>query len=808
MNEQAKKAVLQIADILLRTSLKEDIVILPTLLYLSKGHQDREPYNWLSLTSLSPEKAIPTFLLDIAIQNDLEPTFQKLNKLPPSTLFKIITAFAKAQQSLHTITPDDFLEVVIKQGSTPRKHNIFSPLFIGSQVARLLKEQELKNTEPISVLDLGAGLGVLTAALFNGTLNKQFHYSLIDINSEMASLGQMYLLLSGLKREEFNYTVADALASDWAGKKEYDLIISHPPFGTDQASVKKYGLNFFFEIRFIELAIELLSSRGTAIFVVPDSLLTRSNSQQLEIRKTLVNSQLVVKVVSLPKDVIANVGVRTSLLLISRESSFNRRNIIQFEELQVRDSVTSKDFNLSDPILEKVSINKHADEIVKNNYILSTRYYLLPKPENEEAFHPLSDLITTTRPIRVQNSSLLQGLPYINLRQLARSAKSFQINYDDLERIRADMNPSGQMVYQGDILVARMGFKLRASLYNVDKPAFAPMGIHVLRPDTTKVLPEYLVAQLWSEYTHQQVEVFNSGFMLSLMDLNQIKIELRGLSEQKDWLNKYLTSSLQESQVAYRTALQEEVLVTSSRLQHTLGNSLRTIRMNLQHLIKFVQEHQFDPITKPNSRPEIAAESRLSAILYEMLTETDHAQHSIGLAKEWVTVSKGLQNGMTLGIKKFLESNVKNGPWRDYCSVEVIGDEIEVTFDPNLILILIRNFMDNAVRHGEFRLRPREENRIQIEIVRVEEEPSGETEDPTAKQANTVFYIRNNGKPFPADFTIKDFTAEGNLDAGSGYGGNMIDSIVKAHGGTLSIVSPELVELSEFPVQFKIEFPI
>lgn len=841
MDFQAKMAIQRIADLLHSTG-HQDVMLLPLLLFLSKGHESIPPYNWrhwahrLDYGSLREKlrSDITDIFSSMAAGSVSYQLVSTLEYIDSNVLQKLIDVLAHSQDNLQRLTPEDFLESVVKQGKSPKQVDYFSSPFVADQVGRLVFESLTKSTPTISVLDLGAGVGILTAALQSRVKQEGWRYSLIDINRQIALIGQMYLLLSGLKKEQIKYIVGDALMADWHQASHYDIfrnlaqpinsldnselfdiILSHPPVGHNNSFFRVTSTSSSrLEIQFIHKALELLKPYGVAVLIVPDSFLTQQESQSFTLRKLLIDQDFISHVISLPEDSIAGAGIRFSILVVNKSKQSSKRRSIRFQvivsEKEFIDRTPNLFSSLSDDEIDSKDIS--IDEVIFNGYNLSSRRYLLQKPLNTGDYVQLAEVaeVLAFRIPPTQKANKSKGFPFLTTRQLGKNAESFQITSSNIDQYVDDRLNSNRMIQRDDVVVSAIGQRLRASLYSLDMPAFAGNGILFIRPNRNRLIPEYLVAQLWSDYTQKQVNAFSTGMTLSKYDLEQIQVEIKPIRRQREWLNKFLATTLQESQVAYKTSLQDDIVATAGRLQHSVGNSLETIRLDLQYLLKFSQQQGFNPLTKPNARPEVAEKSRLSTVLQRLLDETEHGNNSIILSREWVRVSKGMINGETHALKQFLSKQLEHGTWSDYCSVEVIGDETNITFDSDLMVILLRNFLVNAVKHGGFRDRNKTENIVQIEISRqaIDSESDQLVTGQEEQQTVVTIYIRNNGKSLPLGFTVKDFTAEGNRNGSSGYGGSMIATILQAHNGTLSIIPPESVEFSSFPVQFKIELPI
>jgi len=131
----------------------------------------------------------------------------------------------------------------------------------------------------------------------------------------------MNLMLHGIVSPNFRYT--DTLSKAFTEERAYDIVLANPPFkgAIDSADInptlptkcKKT------EILFLHLFLRLLDNGGRAAVIVPDGVLFGPSNAHVEIRRELIEENLLEGVVSMPSGVFRPyAGVSTAVLLFTK----------------------------------------------------------------------------------------------------------------------------------------------------------------------------------------------------------------------------------------------------------------------------------------------------------------------------------------------------------------------------------------------------------------------------------------------------------------------------------------------------------
>lgn len=228
---------------------------------------------------------------------------------------------------------------------------------------------------------------------------KMFHGS--DFDASMLRIGAMNMTLHGI--EDPIIVDRDSLSEDHADQREkYTLILANPPFkgsldydGTakDLLQITKTKKT---ELLFISLILQQLKPGGRCAVIVPDGVLFGSSKAHQDLRKTIVESQKLDAVISMPSGVFKPyAGVSTAVLLFTRTDSGGTDDVFFYdmkadgyslddkrdaiEQNDIPDIITqyqnftSGEGDFSDKKIQAFAVSK--DDIAANKYDLSINRY-------------------------------------------------------------------------------------------------------------------------------------------------------------------------------------------------------------------------------------------------------------------------------------------------------------------------------------------------------------------------------------------------------------------------------------------------
>ena len=230
-------------------------------------------------------------------------------------------------------------------------------------------------------------------------------------NPDVWTMCKMNMLLHGLHhaRIELGDTIREPKLVEDGRLITYDLVIANPPF-----SLKEWGYDFavrdpfkrfcygippksFGDFAFIQHMIAILKPTGKMAVVTPHGVLFRSNSEA-QIRKRIVDDDLVEAVIGLPDKLFYNTGIPAAILVINKAKPEERKGKVLFidaskgyEERRNQNVLREEDISR---IVEAFKTFRDQagysrvvsiEEIMRNGYNLNISRYVLPSTEEEDS---------------------------------------------------------------------------------------------------------------------------------------------------------------------------------------------------------------------------------------------------------------------------------------------------------------------------------------------------------------------------------------------------------------------------------------
>jgi type I restriction enzyme M protein len=167
--------------------------------------------------------------------------------------------------------------------------------------------------EGASIYNPFAGVASFGVYLQNGV-----KYYGQEINNFTWATGIIRLFVSG-KLAQSDYVAGNSITNWNPFGKTYNLIVANPPLGVrlQEDTVGMFGAIRTTEHFIIERGIQDLSADGKLIVVVPEGILFRSGADK-ELRRYLVEENLLDAVISLPTNLLVNTSVSVYLLIINK----------------------------------------------------------------------------------------------------------------------------------------------------------------------------------------------------------------------------------------------------------------------------------------------------------------------------------------------------------------------------------------------------------------------------------------------------------------------------------------------------------
>ena len=209
-----------------------------------------------------------------------------------------------------------FLLMKASQTEPLQANHQFTPDAIGRLMIFLI--EQLWPTEALSLLELGSGMGILSAN-FLTSMNKKVDYLGIEIDDLLIDLAASMAEVMDLQAA---FVQGDAVRPQVL--KESDVIVSDLPIGyyPDDQIASRYQVaakdeHTYAHHLMMEQSLKYLKTGGYAIFLAPSNLLT---SPQSDLLKTWLTEQAqIVAMVTLPEDLFAQGAQSKTIFVLQKK---------------------------------------------------------------------------------------------------------------------------------------------------------------------------------------------------------------------------------------------------------------------------------------------------------------------------------------------------------------------------------------------------------------------------------------------------------------------------------------------------------
>ena len=212
-----------------------------------------------------------------------------------------------------------------------------------------------------------------------------------EFNPETFAIAKADMLIKG--KDANNMKFGDTLSNDQFSGYSFDYIISNPPFGIDwkkeQSAVNdeyKRGFDGRFgpglpavgdgQMLFTLNGIKKLKNNGRMAIIQNGSALFNGDagSGPSNIRKYILENDLLEAIIQLPNDLFYNTGIATFIWLISKNKAESRKGKVQLIDasrcfVKRRKNIGSKRVDLDDNCISLITkiYSNFKDEIINNN---------------------------------------------------------------------------------------------------------------------------------------------------------------------------------------------------------------------------------------------------------------------------------------------------------------------------------------------------------------------------------------------------------------------------------------------------------
>lgn len=310
----------------------------------------------------------------------------------------------------------------------------------------------------VKCYDPSAGSGTLLMSLAHQIGEDNCTIYSEDISQKSSNMLRLNLVINGLTHSIPNIIKTNTISEPYYFGKQFDYIVSNPPFKLDFSDYRDdlekdaFKTRFFAGIPkvpakakekmaiyplFIQHIMHSLSDTGKAAVVVPTGFITAQSGIEKKIRQALVERRWLLGVVSMPSNIFASTGTNVSILFIDKTNK-DEVTLIDASKLGTTLKEGKKQRTVLSPGEEQRIVNTFNartpeddfsvvvsyDDIAAKNYSLSAGQYFEVKIEYVDITHDefeakmngyksnLSKLFAESAELEKEIQKQLEGLGY------------------------------------------------------------------------------------------------------------------------------------------------------------------------------------------------------------------------------------------------------------------------------------------------------------------------------------------------------------------------------------------------------------
>jgi type I restriction enzyme M protein len=427
--------------------------------------------------------------------------FNIKNKLSDKKLQDLLSHFSTYRLRNEDFESPDLLgsayEYLIKQfaDSAGKKGGEF---YTPSEVVRLLVSV-LKPTAGMKIYDPTAGSGGMLIQTRNHLIREGENPQNLSLYGQEMNLNtwaicKMNMFLHGVFNADIRKgdTLGDPQHIQGGELMSFDRVIANPPFslkkwGKDTADKDPFGRYPYGtppkdagDLAFIQHMIATLNAEGKMGVVVPHGVLFRGSSEK-DIRKGILEDDLLEAVIGLPSGLFYGTGIPAALLIINKNKPFDRKGKVLFingeleykegkNQNKLRDEDIAHVLQVYDAYQEEKRYSKvvSIDEIRENDYNLNIRRYAdtspPPEPYDVKAILHGGIPVSEVEDEYIQETLLGMDVSCVFVRRDAEYYE-FKQEIDSKEQIRNHLVGADPKVVN---LFEKWWDKYRVSLHQID----------------------------------------------------------------------------------------------------------------------------------------------------------------------------------------------------------------------------------------------------------------------------------------------------------------------------------------------------
>jgi type I restriction enzyme M protein len=525
------------------------------------------------------------------------------------------------------------LKTIDKEELSANFSDVFESIFY-----RLVKDSGRTTGEYILPYELGRFLSGLVSIQSDGAIynpfagmasfgvlsNPESRYFGQEINRFTYTIGVLRLI-ANMRYAEAIYSFGDSILNWNPRNEKYDLIIANPPFRLKLTEESKSHIAPFDSLEhfLISKSLEDIRSDGKIVLLLPLSFLYNTNKDK-ELRKSLIQKDLVDKVIALPSGSLSNTNISTCVLVIDKRKKKPGKVCIidatrHFKDVGHGDAKKLNDYALNSSIHN--AKEKDFITFVENSDIKSQDYSLhvplyFQKNYNGIPIKKFTEVIAGKK-----QNKITQG-HFVRIRDLKEDLFNYTLSAEDIAV--TNIPKYSKKINESCLLLSIRWKSLKPTFFEfTGEPIYIAPDIVALRFDKNQVDLEYLIASLIKDLATEQLNSFRYGVVaptIRVSDLIRVKIPIPSIDDQKEEVSKskqkYIKDKIEENR-AFITALQKEMNDSIRIKKHNIMQHLNNVKSAANLLYDYMEENggvlKSDEILNPTKG--ITVKKRFSRML-------------------------------------------------------------------------------------------------------------------------------------------------------------------------------------------------
>lgn len=428
-----------------------------------------------------------------------------------------------------------------------------------------------------SLVDLHLDAGVLPVVLDN--YNGAKHEVVGRYQSDTANmLGRMNAAMRGIDLRTSSFSVPLVEPED------FDRVVAAPPWGKMRDPYDLTGLQQAdASVIYMGIANSVLAEKGMAVLLVPAGFLFKADKRTRALREELLGDDRVEAVLQLPVGAFKPVtSAQAAIVVLNRNKAPERRKQVLMVQMQgdpaANDGLAQavqqglEDYKAWKNIPERCQI-AHVGGIQNDGFNLLPSRHVARATASEMEREDVDDIMVYLASMLIADqfervpsrfSDRLNRMDdppaFVRVRNLAKDPAFPYLQLDESEEIKGDV----RIVDRDAVLVSRQFVNPLPTIYQAKGGRIAiASNVLAIRPDTSRVLPEYLVHEMRQPYYLQQIKAISFGATIPAFNLEALlstRIRLRPLAEQQKLIDERSDTKRLESRLELLNPGDEDAL--------------------------------------------------------------------------------------------------------------------------------------------------------------------------------------------------------------------------------------------------------